>query len=71
MRAKNNRKMGNYDFENAEKVLKNGTLTGFFRWCILSTLKRKATAQNTQNERKMENEKQRIQQNQNYRRATS
>lgn len=71
MRAKNNRKMGNYDFENAEKVLKNGTLTGFFRWCILSTLKRKATAQNTKNERKMENEKHRIQQNKNYRRATS
>ena len=52
--------MGNYDFENAEKVLKNGTLTGFFRWCILSTLKQKAKVQNTPNERKMKNEKQRI-----------
>jgi len=60
LRAKNNRKMGNYDFENAEKVLKNGTLTGFFRWCILSTLKQKAKVQNTPNERKMKNEKQRI-----------
>ena len=62
MRAENNRKMRNFNFKNTEKVLKNGTLTGFFRWCILSTLKRKATAQNTQNERKMENEKQRIEQ---------
>ena len=63
--------MGNYTFKDIKKVLKNGTLTGFFRWCILSTLKRNATAQNTKNERKMENEKHRIQQNKNYRRATS
>lgn len=63
--------MGNYPFKDIKKVLKNGTLTWFFRWCILSTLKQKATVQNTPNERKMKNEKHRIQQNKNYRRATS